>query len=118
MIKIRSLRPFPTRELQQACAHAKLIVIPEYNYVGWMAHEVKAALYGEVDPQPYIIGGPRVFGGMSMPVELIVEKVLGGLKKISPERVTVSADLKVKSQKPDEMTAEDKSKLDHFLKNI
>jgi hypothetical protein len=41
-----------------------------------MAHEVKTALYGEVNPQPYIIGGPRVFGGMSM-VELIVEKVLG-----------------------------------------
>jgi pyruvate ferredoxin oxidoreductase alpha subunit len=118
LIKIRSLRPFPTRELQQACAKAKLIVIPEYNYVGWMAHEVKSALYGEVNPQPYIIGGPRVFGGMSMPVELIVEKVLGGLKKISPGRVTVAADLKPKSQKPDEMTAEDKSKLDHFLKNI
>jgi len=118
LIKIRSLRPFPTRELQVACAHAKLIVIPEYNYVGWMAHEVKAALYGEVNPPPYIIGGPRVFGGMSMPVELIVEKVLGGIKKISPEKVTVAADLKAKSQKPDEMTAEDKSKLDHFLKNI
>ncbi len=53
-----------------------------------------------------------------MPVELIVEKVLGGLKKISPDRVTVATDLKAKSGKPDEMTIDDKSKLDHFLQNI
>ena len=118
LIKIRSLRPFPTRELQAACAKAKLIVIPEYNYVGWMAREVKAALYGEINPLPYIIGGPRVFGGMSMPVELIVEKVLGGLKKISPDQVTVAADLKAGAPKPDEMTSEDQAKLDHFLQNI
>jgi len=118
LIKIRSLRPFPTRELQVACAKAKMIVLPEYNYVGWMAREVKHALYGEINPPPYIIGGPRVFGGMSMPVELIVEKVIGGLKKISPDQVAVAADLKAKSSKPDEMTSEDKSKLDHFLQNI
>lgn len=118
LIKIRSLRPFPTRELQEACARAKLIVIPEYNYVGWLAREVKTALYGEITPSPYIIAGPRVFGGMSMPVELIVEKVLGGLKKISPDQVTVAADLKAKALKPDEMTAEDQAKLDHFLRNI
>jgi hypothetical protein len=67
---------------------------------------------------PYIIGGPRVFGGMSMPVELIVDMVTGGLKKISPEKVTVRADLKAKTPKPDEMSSEDKAKLDHFLKNI
>ena len=89
LVKIRSLRPFPVRELQQACAKAKLIVIPEYNYVGWMAREVKAVLYGEIPSQPFIIGGPRVFGGMSMPVELIVDTVLAGIKKISPARATV-----------------------------
>jgi pyruvate ferredoxin oxidoreductase alpha subunit len=118
LIKIRSLRPFPVKELQEACAKAKLIVIPEYNYIGWLAKEVKAAVYGEITPGPYIIGGPRVFGGMSMPVELIVEKVLGGLKKISPEKVTVGADLRGKSPKSDEMTSEDKANLDHFLRNI
>ena len=118
LIKIRSLRPFPTRELQEACAKAKLIVIPEYNYVGWMAKEVKTALYGEIHPPPYIIGGPRVFGGMSMPVEMIVETVLGGIKKISPTGVPVNVDLKAKAAKPDEMTPEDKAKLDHFLQNI
>ena len=118
LIKIRVLRPFPTRELQEACAKAKLIVIPEYNYVGWMAKEVKATLFGEVDPPPYIIGGPRVFGGMSMPVEMIVDTVIAGLKKISPEKVTVGMSPKGSPQKPDEMTSEDKSKFDHFVQNI
>ena len=95
LIKIRSLRPFPTRELQEACAKAKLIVIPEYNYVGWMAREVKATLYGEVNPVPHILAGPRVFGGMSMPVEMIVDYVLAGVKKVSPKRVAVAAAVKV-----------------------
>lgn len=118
IVKIRSLRPFPTRELQAACANAKLIVIPEYNYIGWMAREVKHALYGETESQPLIIGGPRVFGGMSMPVELIVDKVIGGLKKISPAHAAVAADLKTKVPNGNEMTAEDKTKLEHFLQNI
>src|SRR5712692_518812 len=45
-IKIRSLRPFPTKELRQLCVKAKLIVIPEFNYVGWLAKDVAAAIYG------------------------------------------------------------------------
>ncbi|HEY5648285.1 MAG TPA: transketolase C-terminal domain-containing protein, partial [Nitrospiria bacterium] len=87
LIKIRSLRPFPTRELQIACKNAKLIAIPEYNYMGWLNREVKTALYGEINPKAHIIGGPRVFGGMSMPVELIVDTVMTGLKKIAPDQV-------------------------------
>jgi pyruvate ferredoxin oxidoreductase alpha subunit len=119
LIKIRSLRPFPVRELQQACAKAKLIVCPEYNYVGWMAKEVKAALYGELENSPLIIGGPRVFGGMSMPVELIVDTVKGGLKKVVPDQVVVSANIKPNGLKETgEMTAEDKANLGHFLQNI
>jgi len=51
-------------------------------------------------------------------VEMIVEKVLGGLKKISPDQVTVAADLKTGAPKPDEMTPEDQTKLGHFLQNI
>jgi pyruvate ferredoxin oxidoreductase alpha subunit len=124
IVKIRSLRPFPVRELQQACAKAKLIVIPEYNYIGWMAREVKAALFGELNPAPLIIGGPRVFGGMSMPVEMIVDTVIGGIKKISPAHAAVGAGLKDNGQKgnggkqADEMSADDKSKLAHFYQNI
>jgi pyruvate ferredoxin oxidoreductase alpha subunit len=112
LVKIRSLRPFPKRELQIACANAKLIVIPEYNYVGWMAHEVKHALYGELDPAPRIIGGPRVFGGMSMPVELIVDTVMGGLNGKAPRAAA-------KGQGGhDEMSEGDREKLGHFMQNI
>src|SRR2546429_3429820 len=50
-IKIRSLRPFPTKELRQLCVKAKLIVIPEFNYVGWLAKDVAAAIHGYLHPQ-------------------------------------------------------------------
>ena len=39
LIKVRSLRPFPTEELRKLCGKAKLIVVPEFNYVGWLAKE-------------------------------------------------------------------------------
>jgi pyruvate ferredoxin oxidoreductase alpha subunit len=77
LIKVRSLRPFPTRELRQLCGKAKLIVVPEFNYVGWLAKEVATAIYGY--SQAKIIGGPHVYGGQSMPVELIVDEVESGL---------------------------------------
>jgi pyruvate ferredoxin oxidoreductase alpha subunit len=71
LVKIRSLRPFPTKELREACKHAKRIVIPEFNYVGWMNREVRTALYGH--SKAVIVDGPRVFGGISMPTEMILE---------------------------------------------
>ncbi|NOY84474.1 MAG: ferredoxin oxidoreductase [Nitrospirae bacterium] len=71
LIKIKSIRPFPTEELTEALEHAEKIVIPEFNYVGWLAKEVKAA----IDRTDRIIAGPRVFGGMTMPTELILETI-------------------------------------------
>ena len=76
-IKIRSLRPFPTNELRQLCAKAKLIVIPEFNYVGWLAKDVATAIYGFSKAK--VVAGPHVYGGMSMPVEMIVDEVECGL---------------------------------------
>src|SRR4029079_8252512 len=75
--KVRSLRPFPTKELRQLCGKVKLIVVPEFNYVGWLAKEGATAIYG--DSKARIIGGARVYGGQSMPVELIVDEVESGL---------------------------------------
>src|SRR2546427_4278546 len=68
LIKIRSLRPFPTKELRQLCARAKLIVEPEFNYVGWLAKDVAAAIYGYSNAK--ILAGPHVDGGVAFPVEI------------------------------------------------
>jgi pyruvate ferredoxin oxidoreductase alpha subunit len=89
LIKIRSLRPFPTQELRQLCAKAKLIVIPEFNYVGWLAKEVATAIYGHSKAK--IIAGPHVYGGQSMPVELIVDEVESGLTGKKSTNVPLSA---------------------------
>jgi pyruvate ferredoxin oxidoreductase alpha subunit len=88
LIKVRSLRPFPTKELRQLCAKAKLIVVPEFNYVGWLAKEVATAIYGFSNAK--IIGGPRVYGGQSMPVELIVDEVESGLTGKKSTNVAMS----------------------------
>jgi len=107
LIKIRSLRPFPTKELRKLCATAKLIVVPEFNYVGWLAKDVAAAIYGYSDAK--VIGGPRVYGGMSMPVEMIVDELIGGLtgkKSISvPDSAIMGQDV-------------DQAAVAHFMQNI
>ncbi len=71
LVKVKSLRPFPVDELKAALAHAEKIVVPEFNYVGWLAKEVKFV----VDRAERVIDGPRVFGGMTMPTELILETI-------------------------------------------
>ena len=69
LIKVRSLRPFPGPELREALEGAERIIVPEFNYVGWLAKEVKSV----IDRTERVVSGPRVFGGMSMPTELIME---------------------------------------------
>ena len=108
LIKIRSLRPFPTMELRKLCANAKLIVIPEFNYVGWLAKDVAAAIYGHSKAK--IIAGPHVYGGQSMPVELIVDEVESGLTGKKSTNVPLSQVMG---------TAEtDSSAMAHFMRSI
>jgi len=73
LLKIKSLRPFPADEVRAALDHAEKIIVPEFNYVGWLAKEVKSTIRGS----ERVISGPRVFGGMSMPTELILEYITG-----------------------------------------
>lgn len=107
LIKIRSLRPFPIPELRQLCAKAKLIVIPEFNYVAWLAKDVAAAIYGYSKAK--IVAGPHVYGGMSMPVEMIVDEVTGGLTGKKSGNVPMSAMMG---------TDVDQAAVAHFMQNI
>ncbi len=84
IVKIKTLRPFPHEELRQATKHARLIFVPEFNVVGWLAREIKAAL-----PDNHrVISGPHVAGGMTMPPEVIVEEIK---KTIAGQRKEVAA---------------------------
>jgi pyruvate ferredoxin oxidoreductase alpha subunit len=76
LVKVKTLRPFPTEEIRRATSRAKLIVVPEFNVVGWMAREIKAA----VDRNERVLAGPHVAGGMTMPPEVIVEEIHRALK--------------------------------------
>ena len=71
LIKLKSLRPFPSEEIQDALKSAKAVIIPEFNRVGWLYREVKSVLQGDIN----VVGAPRVFGGMTMPVDSILDEI-------------------------------------------
>lgn len=83
IIKVKTLRPWPGEELRQATKNAKLIFVPEFNVVGWMARELKAT----IDNNSRVIAGPHVAGGMTMPPEVIVEEIKKVLAKKKEEPV-------------------------------
>jgi len=71
LVKIKSIRPFPTEEIRQIASKAKKIIVPEFNKIGWMAREIKSV----INDNDKVIGAPRVFGGMTMPPELILAEI-------------------------------------------
>jgi len=71
LIKVKTIRPFPTAQIIAAAKHAKVILVPEFNQAGWLHKEVCTTLYGQTEATIY--PGPRVFGGMTMPTELILD---------------------------------------------
>jgi pyruvate ferredoxin oxidoreductase alpha subunit len=79
VVKLRTIRPFPHKELEEATKGAKHIFVPEFNVTGWLDKEVTQSLYKKSDAE--IIGRPRVAGGMSMPVEAILKEVLENVNK-------------------------------------
>ena len=107
-IKIKSLRPFPTQELRKLCANAKLIVVPEFNYVGWLAKDVATAVYGYSKAK--IVAGPHVYGGMSMPVEMILDEIVCGLTGKKSSAVPASDIMGVADVDPEAVA--------HFMQNI
>jgi len=85
LVKVKSIRPFPEKEIREVLKKAKAVIVPEHNIVGWLAKEVKAA----IPDNDKVIGGPRVYGGMTLPVELIMEKVYAALGIKKEKKVVV-----------------------------
>ncbi len=71
LVKIKCVRPFPTAEVRELAARAKVVIVPEFNRAGWLAREIRAA----IPDNAKVISGPRVFGGMTMPPELILQEI-------------------------------------------
>ena len=74
LVKIKTIRPFPAEEIRAALANAEKIVIPEFNRPGWLAREVASV----IPDNDRIVLGPRVYGGMTMPPDVIVKVVKDG----------------------------------------
>ncbi len=73
LVKIKVLRPAPREEIRRALARAEKIVIPEFNRTGWLAREVASM----IPANDRIVAGPRVYGGMTMPPEVILDALRG-----------------------------------------
>ena len=71
LVKIKTIRPFPTEEIRKATANAEHIFVPEFNVAGWLAREIKAIL----PDNERVYAGPHVMGGMTMPCEFIVDEI-------------------------------------------
>jgi pyruvate ferredoxin oxidoreductase alpha subunit len=71
LVKIKSIRPFPAEEIKKLTRKTKVVIVPEFNRVGWLCREIKAV----VEDNTKVLGGPRVFGGMTMPPELILSEI-------------------------------------------
>lgn len=67
LVKVKVIRPFPEKEIMDLAESSKAILVPEHNIVGWLAKEI-ASRTGNSK----VFGGPRVFGGMTMPPEVIL----------------------------------------------
>ncbi|GAB6077771.1 ferredoxin oxidoreductase [Hydrogenobaculum acidophilum] len=79
LLKIKSIVPFPSKEVRETLKNAKAIIVPEHNIVGWLAKEIKA----NIPNSDNVVGRPRVYGGMTLPVELIMDEIYAalGIKK-------------------------------------
>ncbi len=71
LVKIKSIRPFPGEEIKKLARKAKAVIVPEFNRVGWLAREIKSVM----EDTTKVVAGPRVFGGMTMPPELILDEI-------------------------------------------
>ena len=75
LIKVKAIRPFPRNEIRAAVKNAKALIVPEHNIVGWLCQEVQAA----IPNGGIVVEGPRVYGGMTLPVELIMFEIYEAL---------------------------------------
>ncbi len=71
LVKVKVIRPFPKEEIKALAENAKVIIVPEFNITGWLAEEIKAL----IKDNSKVVGAPRVYGGMTMPPELIIKEI-------------------------------------------
>jgi len=74
-VKVKCIRPWPKAEIREALKSAKTVIVPEHNIVGWLCKEVQAS----IPNSGIVFEGPRVYGGMTLPVELIMTEIYNAL---------------------------------------
>ena len=83
LVKIRTYRPFPGRELADALRGSKVVVVMDRNTVSAVFHDLKSALFGESAP-PSVIGRTVGLGGRDVTYYDIQYMVEEGLQSLDP----------------------------------
>jgi len=71
LIKVKAIRPFPAQEIRDVVKNAKALIVPEHNIIGWLCKEIQSV----IPNGGIVVEGPRVYGGMTLPVELIMKEI-------------------------------------------
>lgn len=79
MLKIRTLRPFPTEEVRAACTGVRVVMALDRNPVHLLYHELRSALYG-LAPAPMVLGRVIALGGRSFTAHDMRELAAEGLE--------------------------------------
>ena len=87
-VKIKMVRPFPSREIYQAVQEAKKVVVIErdlsFGVGGIIAQELRASLYHQ-EIRPPLFGFVSGLGGRDITPDLIEEALVHALEHSHPE---------------------------------
>ncbi len=86
LVKIRTYRPFPGRELADALRGSKVVVVMDRNTVSAVFHDLKSALFGEAVP-PTVIGRTVGLGGRDVTYYDIQYMVEEGFQALEPGKL-------------------------------
>ncbi|MHA1148234.1 MAG: transketolase C-terminal domain-containing protein [Promethearchaeota archaeon] len=95
IVSLRLFRPFPAKNLREFFKGKKTVIVFDrdigYGYEGVLSYELKAALYGLMNP-PFIKGFIVGLGGRDITTENIIEGVYKGLEAAKTREITHQCD--------------------------
>jgi pyruvate ferredoxin oxidoreductase alpha subunit len=88
LVKVRAFRPFPGEELVTALKGVKAVVVLDRNPVAAVFHDLRSAMFGQVDP-PMVLGRIAGLGGRDVTfydVMYMAEEALEAARQGHPRR--------------------------------
>ena len=88
LVKIHTYRPFPNEDLIEALKNVKAVVVLDRNTVSAVYHDLRSALFGQIDP-PMVLGRTVGLGGRDVThfdVMYMVEEAVKAARQGYPDQ--------------------------------